>query len=529
MLILARLRRERIQLPIWILATALLALASSAGVQTEYETEAAREQVLALAIATPSLLVLRGLPDGASLGAFVYFQVFTYLAIMAALMSTFFVTRNTRADEERGALELVAASPVRRWAPLAATIAVGAAANVLLGMAVTLGMLAGGLPATGCLVAGLAVASVGLVFVALGALVAQVAPTGRAANGITAALVGIAFLLRAVGDATGTPRLDALTVESAWPSWLSPIGWGQHVFAFSRPDLAPLLLALALAVVASGLALALQSRRDLGASALRSRPGRAMGTIRTGLGLAWREQWPSLIGWLIGAAVTGLLAGRLALAIAGAEDVARSIQELMDRYMGGTGQLTDLLVAAVVGIAGILAAAAGAQAVMRARSEEADGRAELVLAAPASRTRWLLGYVLVGAVSAASVGLVAGIAAGLSFVADDPDRVWSSIAAGVAQVPAALTFVALTALVLVLLPRLTIVVAWALLALAFVLGQFGGLLQLPEGARDLSPFTHTPEVPVGGADWSAAWVLLAITAVGIALAAVVMRRRELTV
>jgi len=107
--------------------------------------------------------------------------------------------------------------------------------------------------------------------------------------------------------------------------------------------------------------------------------------------------------------------------------------------------------------------------------------------------------------------------------------VWSSIAAGVAQVPAALTFVALTALVLVLLPRLTIVVAWALLALAFVLGQFGGLLQLPEGVRDLSPFTHTPEVPVGGADWSAAWVLLAITAVGIALAAVVMRRRELTV
>src|SRR6187549_3825627 len=106
-----QLRRDRIVLPIWIAATALLALAGAKGVQGEFGSAAERASVLKLALATPSLLAIRGVPDGPSLGSYVYFQVFCYVAIMAALMSTFLVTRHSRADEERGRRELVAAAP----------------------------------------------------------------------------------------------------------------------------------------------------------------------------------------------------------------------------------------------------------------------------------------------------------------------------------------------------------------------------------------------------------------------------------
>jgi len=529
-LLLFRARRDRLVVPIWVAATALLAYAGAAGVQTEFPTDADRSAVLQVAVATPSLLAIRGLPDGVTLGAYVYFQVFCYLAIMAALMSTFLVTRHTRADEERGRLELVGATAVGRATPLAATLAWGVVANAALAVLVALGLWGGGLPAAGSWVAGLAAGATGLAFVGIAALVAQVAPTSRAVNGISAALVGVAFLLRAVGDATGTPDLDAITVTSAWPSWLSPIGWAQHVFAFTRADLTPLLLSLALAVVTAAVAVVVQSRRDLGSSILRERDGRATGRVRSSLGLAWRLQWPSVVGWAIGGLVLGSLAGTLSGSIASAGDLSAQLQHILELFIpGGKGQLTDMLVIAVIGIAGILAAFAGAQAIIRARSEEADGHAELLLAAPVHRTGWLLGYVLVALVSAAVVALAAGLGAGLSFLgAGDPDRFWSSVEAGVAQLPAAFAFTAVTALVFAVLPRLTVIAGWGLVAVGAFVGQFGALVGLPDGVRDASPFAHTPQVPGVDADWGPALIVVAVSLVLVAISVVAPRRRQLT-
>jgi len=530
---LIQLRRDRITLPIWIAATALMAYAGAAGVAVEFPTEELRAQVVSLAAATPSLLALRGIADGASLGSYVYFQVFTYLALLAGLMSTFFVVRHTRADEERGRLELIASAPVHRTAPLGATLALGLLANAVLGAAVAGGLVGGGLDVGGSLLAGVATASVGLVFVGFASVVAQLAPTSRSANGISGGLVGAAFVLRAIGDAAGTPGADGLSVTSAWPSWLSPIGWGQQVHAFTQQNLAPLALSLAVAVVASASALVIQSRRDLGSSVMREHDGRATGSprLRSALGLAWRQQWPSIVGWALGGAFLGSLAGTLAGRIADSADLAPTLHRLLVLFVpGGTGQLIDVFVAAIVGVAGVLAAGAGVQAVIRARSEEADGRAELVLAAPVRRTSWLLGWILVATVSTIAVALATGLAAGLSFAGapDSVDRFWSSLASGVAQLPAALTFVALTALIFVVIPRATVALGWGLLAIGFIVGQFGALMQLPDWARNLSPFAHTPSVPAQGVDWWGALVLVAASVAVVALAVALVRGRQLT-
>ncbi len=524
-------RRDRLVLLLWILGTALMAYASAAGVQTEFPTDADRETVLRLAVATPSLLALRGIPDGTALGSYVYFQVFTYLGVLAGLMSTFLVVRHTRADEERGRAELVAATPVARTSPLAATLVLGVLANAVLGLGVALGLTGGGLELAPSLLAGLAAASVGLAFVGITAVVAQFAPTSRAANGLAGALAGVAFLLRAVGDALGTPTADGLSIVSAWPSWLSPIGWGQQVFPFTRADATPLLLSLALTALAAAVALVIRARRDLGSSLVAERPGRASGgaTLRTALGLAWREQRASLAGWMVGGALVGLLAGALGPRIAEVQDLAPQLQVLLQAFVpGGRGELVDLLVAAVIGIGGVLAAGAGVQTIIRARSEEADGRVELVLAAPVGRVTWLLGWVLLAVVSVVIVSLAIGVVGGLSFGAENSDRFASTVLAGVAQIPAGLAYVGVTTLVFVVIPRATIPLGWGLLALGLALGQFGSLMQLPEWVRNLSPFTHTPAVPGTDVDWSGAVVLTVVAAASIALAALIARRREVT-
>ena len=530
---LMQLRRDRVTLPIWIAATALMAYASAAGVAVEFPTDESRAQVLKLAVATPSLMALRGLPDGSSLGSYVYFQVFTYLAVLAGLMSTFFVVRHTRADEERGRVELMRAAPIRATTGLSATLLLGVGANLVLGLAIAGSFAAGGLDWTGSLIAGLATASVGIVFVAVTALVAQFTPTSRSANGISAGLVGLAFVLRAIGDAAGTPSADGLSVTAAWPSWLSPIGWGQQVFAFTQQNLAPLGLALAVAALAGAAAFVAQSRRDLGSSILRERNGRATGSplLRSPLALAWRQQWPSLVGWAVGAALLGSLAGSLAGRIADTADLAPTLQKLLELFVpGGRGQLIDLLVAAIIGIAGVLAAGAGVQTILRARGEESDGRAELVLAAPVHRAGWLLAWVSVAVIAATLVALATGLVAGLSFAGapDAHDRFLSSLVAGVAQLPAALTFVAITTVIFVVLPRATVALGWGLLAVGFIVGQFGALMQLPDWLRKVSPFAHTPSIPAEGVDWSGAVVLLVISAAMIALSLALVRERQLT-
>jgi ABC-2 type transport system permease protein len=253
--------------------------------------------------------------------------------------------------------------------------------------------------------------------------------------------------------------------------------------------------------------------------------------LRSSLALAWRQQWPSIVGWSIGSALLGALAGSLTGTFVGATDLSAQLQHILELFIpGGTGALTDLMVIAVVGIAGILAAAAGAQAIMRARSEEADGRAELVLAGPVSRVNWLLGYVLVAVASAVAVALAAGLAAGLSFLGTgaSPDRFWSSLGAGVAQLPAALALIAVTALVFAVLPRLTVPAGWLLVAIAAFVGQFGALLQLPDAVRNISPFAHTPQLPGPNPDWGGALVVLAVAVAIVAISAALVRRRQLT-
>lgn len=531
-LLFARVRRDRIILPIWILGATLLAYAGASGVKAEFGTDADRETILKVALATPSLLALRGAPDGPTLGSYVYFQVITYVCLLAAFMTTFLVTRHTRADEERGRAELVRATPIRRTTPLAATLVLGAAANGLLGLGVAVGFIAGGLEPRGSWVAGLAVASVGFVFLGVAAVVAQLAPTSRGANGISAALVGLAFLLRAAGDATGTPDFDAQSLVSAWPSWLSPIGWAQQVFAFTRADLAPLWLSLGAFVLTIGMSLVVESRRDLGASVLRERQGRASGGMRSSLALAWRQQWPTVVGWALGGAALGALAGSLGQRIADeATGVSATLQQILESFIpGGTGQLIDLFVVAIMSIAGICAAAAGVQAIIRARGEEADGRVELVLAAPVRKTSWFLGWLLIAVVSVTVVAMSAAVVAALAFLGTgaDADRVASTLLAGIAQLPAALSLVAVAALVFAVVPRATVWLGWVLIALAAMIGQFGGLLQLPDWLRDASPFAYTPVVPGVDPDWSGAVVLLLISVVLIAAATAVLRRRQLT-
>lgn len=527
-----RLRRDRLQLAVWVLSIGVLAWFAVEATMKTYGDEPSREEILKVATATPAVLLLRGLARGPALDAFVFFEIFAFLALLAGLMNTFLAVRHTRAEEESGRTELVSSTAAGRKGPLAATVLHAFVADILVAGATALGFMAGGLHPTGSLVAGLATGATGFAFLGIGLVAAEFFSTSRGANGISSALVVVAYLLRGFGDATGQVGPDGMTVTAAWPSWLSPIGWGQQTFAFTGNRLWPLLVALALAGVSVAVVVLLMSRRDVGGSVLAGSSGRpdARPTLRGPFSLALRLQQGTIIAWCISGLATGILTGSLGSAIqasiASNPQITAALRAMVDAQ--GTS-MTQLLIAALFEIAGILAAVCGLQAVLRLRQEEAAGMAELVLSRPLGRVRWLASFLALGVVAVVLVMAFAALGGWASLVAsgDTSSSVGYVWPTAVNQLPAALIYLALPAVVFVLWPRATVPVGWTFLALGVVIGIYGGMLGFDEWIRDLSPFTHSPVTTSVGTDWSGGFWMLGVSAVLVAVALAAVRRREI--
>jgi ABC-2 type transport system permease protein len=526
-------RRDRVQLPIWILSTTLLAAISFSATNEQYPTEADRIMVLRTAVQTPALLMLRAAPTGASTGEMAMFQLMAFLAVLAGFMSTLAVVRHTRQNEETGRSEMIGATVVGRQASLTAALIVVVAANAVLAALIALVLAGNGEPVAGSVAAGLAVGAAGVAFAAFAAVAAQVAGSARGANGIAAALIGAAYLLRGLGDAFGEILPNGYAMTSAWPSWLSPIGWAMQVHPFAGERWWVLVLPLALFIGAVGLAFALTARRDVGMGLLAARPGptRAEPGLLSPLGLAWRLQRGTLLGWTIAIAVTGVAVGSIGGAVEEGlgqnEGATKTINNLAG---GGGGALIDSFFAAMMAIVGALVAGYLVQALLRLRAEESGGRAETVLATATSRLRWLgshltvavAGAVILLGLAGASMGLVYGLSVG-----NVGGELAELTGAAFVQLPSALILAGFAVAVFGLVPRLTVGLAWLGFTLCLVLGQLGALLNLPKAVRDISPFSHVPALPAAEAT---ATPLVVLSAVALALGAaglMLFRRRNL--
>ncbi|MBC9935228.1 MULTISPECIES: ABC transporter permease [unclassified Leucobacter] len=549
-LVAQRFRRDRTQALAWLAGFALLAYVGNAAVAGTFGTAAQRTEVLHLIQTTPAILILRGTPQGPAADAFQFFLLFAFLAVLIGLMMTFLAVRHTRADEEFGRTELISATPAARYAPLVATLVEGVSLSLAIGAVSALGYFWGGAGATGSVLAGCALAVVGLVFLGVGLGASQLMRTSRGANGLAAAVVTLAYVLRGIGDANGTVQADGVSMTPAWPSWLSPIGWGQAVNPFTPAAAGgervwPLGLGLLLAVALGAVALALQGRRDLGSSLLPERAGRpaARSSLRGPLSLGWRLQRTATLGWVIAGGLFGLLVGALGQTLlelvrvgsGPADEFSNTLSSTLRSFAGpqAQGSFIDLFTSSMFSLIGLLAAVAAVQAMVRARQDESSGTGELVLATPVTRVRWFLSFLVLGGVTAVLVlgAAVLGALLGLSQSPGFGDRAAIAAVASLAQLPAVLVLLAAAALVFAVRPRATIWLSWVLLILAIAIGQFGGLLGLPDWVRSVSPFSHTPIVvavsPSGPVDWGPAWAMAATAVAAAVVAAWLVRRRDL--
>jgi ABC-2 type transport system permease protein len=526
-----RLRRDGLQLTLWIGSTALLAYAAYVGVGESFGTEQDRRVLLVAAIANPVILLFRGLPSGASDGAFIAFLIVPFLCMLAAFMSSFLAVRHTRADEETGRAELVGGTPAGRMLPTVVTLVHGLIANLVLALLTAAALIAAGLEPQGSFVVGSAAAVVGVFFLGLGLLAAQFMRTSRGANTVSVAVLLVTYLLAGIGNALGTPSDDLQRMESSWLTWLSPFGWAENSRPFADDNVWPLVLCKLVGIALAVVAIALQRVRDVGSSFVAERAGRvdARSALGSTTALVWRLSAGSIIGWAIGGALSGLLATTLASVVEEISAENASIQAVLDQMMASQGSLEQGLLTTFFVMIGILAACAGVQTITRARQEETHGTAELVLATPIGRVRWLADFIVVGFAAIVTI-LAAGVGAasiGVALNDGDPDLYRSAVTVGLGQVVAASVFLVTTALVFVLAPRWTIAVGWGLVLLAAVIGLFGPIFGMPDSVTWLSPVAAAPVPVADGVEVRGLWGLLGAIAIAGVAALGFMRRREL--
>src|SRR6478736_968440 len=516
-----RMRRDWKQLLMWVVGTALLAYVSYTGVSQSYGSLQARQELLVTVMANPVILLFRGLPSGAEQGAMMVFLIFPFLALDAALMSTFLAVRHTRMDEEQGRAELVSATPASRTTPVVATVIHGLIANFVLAALTTLGFLATGLEMTeanitGAKVAGFAVGAVGVAFLGIRLIAGQVMRTSRGANALAVWVLVGTFLIGGIGNALGTPSDDLQRMESSWLTWLSPFGWGENVRAYSDNNLWPAVLALAFGLVLVGVAIALQSSRDLGESFIPERLGRAEAgpLLSTPTGLVWRLTWGAILGWVIGGLLVGMLSTSLASVVDQVSGDNPSIVAILEKIGGSNGSLEQATVSVFFVMLGIFAACVAVQVVSRARQEEAHGTAEPVLSAAVGRVRWFVDYLVIAFIAMVLVVVagVVGATLGLASVDGGSDLMETILVTAFGQLAAASVFLVLTALVFVLAPRATIAVGWTLVAVGTVLGLFGPLFGFPDWMAKLSPLEAAPKVTTDGIELNGLWWLIIVVA-----------------
>lgn len=501
------IRRERIVVPATVVVIVLVNLSTAASIVSMYSTTEQKQALAASAGTNAAFAVLLGpLQHIDSNAAVASWRAGLFMIAATAVCVALTVTRLTRKEEELGRVELVRAGATGSMAPLGSALVVAVGISLVVGIAMGVVMVPLGADASSAAAVGAQYLTTSLAAAGLAAVAAQVAATARIANMVVASIILGGYVLRGVGDVAD---------GWAWLQWLTPMGWAERIDPFGSISWVPALASVAVFGLGVAGAVWMTSHRDLGGGLLQPRPGPATSTSLPNLGaVARRLARPGIVSWAGAIAVYALVIGFLVPSVGSLAADNPQIGDYLAR-MGGSGDLGTVFVASMMTYLGFGAAAWAVTSVLRLRAEETSGRTELLLATPVSRSRYLVDQLLVLVVGIVAIMAcaAAGVAIAAALVAGDwGGRFGDTFSAAAVQVPAALVLASVAVVLYAAKPAWT-VASWVVVIVAFLLGPFGALFNLPQWMRDLSPFTHVPLVPAEPMRWLPMAALLAVACI----------------
>lgn len=480
--------------------------------------------------AQPTMRAILGPPfDLTTAGGFAFWRVGAFTATAAAMMAALGVIRSTRAEEEEGRVELLRSGAIGARAPLAAGVALAVLASVLLGAIITAAMIGVDTPAAGAVASGAAIALTGSMFAGLAALVGQFFESARTVRAwCVGLLLGGLYLVRALVDGSQRPGESNALLDTL--QWLNPLTWAALVRPYAVERWWVLLLPAALGAIALTVAFALESRRDLGAGLVATRPGpaHASPSLAGAWGLAWRLQRGGVIGWTIGLVVSGVAIGSLAQAASNFIRSDNQFGKILEKLSGGADNADDAFFATLVAIIVVVLALAAVSFLGRLRSEETTGHAELMLSTATPRVRLAASHLVIALATTAVLTVVtATLMAVVPVAGGAPTSRFADLAAGGLVLVPGLVLVVGVAMALTGWAPGLYLLAWILVAWSMFAAWIGALFDLPEWLLKLHPWGHLTHLPGNTLDWTPLWITTAIGLALIALGLAGYRRRDI--
>jgi len=555
------LRRERIISSAWIAGLVLCIVGLVPGMREALDADS--QAALFPMVENPSLVSMLG-PGYAlinkTFGALYSTLMFLICAFTVGLMNIFLVIRHTRSDEEKWRLEVVRSLPVGRLSNLNAAFLTAVIVNTILAVLIGLGMYAFGdesMGLNGSMLWGVGLGVTGLVFAAIAALFSQLSSNSRSAIGYSFGVLMVLYLLRAPGDME--LRIvggEVVTGSSEILSLISPLGLVLRVQAYAGDYWWPVFVLLGVAVAIAALAFYFNSMRDIDQGIIPARKGRAEGSslMRSPFGLSFKLLRTSLIVWLIGmftlAAAYGTVAGdvdqfmasnemwqQLMIGPAGIEvmtDAGFTPEQILEVIRAEVSKLgytlTELYMSTITNIMGVFTLVPLFMFILRARTEERESRAELLLATPVCRYKYLAGFAVIAFSSAILMQLIqaVGMYSVAISVVPDPGEVSLSflLAANMVYVPAQWIMLGLAILIIGIAPKATGVM-WGYFAFSLFFMFFGRINVFPDWLQKFTPFGFIPQLPIDEINYLVLAVMVAVAAALTTAGFMFYRRRSI--
>lgn len=501
-------RRTMRSAALWAVAFGVVVASKSAGYAAAYPSLADRSKLALSFSGNVGLEALLGIPHHIeTVDGFAVWNTLGLMAIIGSIWALLLATKTFRGEEDSGRWELLLTGQ---------TTARRAAANTLAGLSFSLLVLYAiasiiftivgrahnvdfGL--SGALFFALGAAAGAAMFMSVGALASQLMPTRSRAAGLSAGIFGASFLLRAMAD----------TTSAHWLLNITPLGWIEKLQPLYNSQPIWLLPIAGLIAVCGGLTIWLAGRRDLEASVFPDKDSALARTrlLNRTLPFSVRLVRMTSFSWLLALGTVSLFFSLLTKSAAGAVSSSSTADKVLSR-LAQAAQLNGakLFLGIAFFLLTTLTMVCVTNAVGAIREEEAQGYLDNLLVRSVSRMRWLgdrLAILLVLILSIVVVGCLASWVgtssqhAGLAF--------YSLLLASLNLLAPAVLIAGIAIAALGLVPRLTTVVAYSVIAWSFLIQILASGLNLSHWVIDTSILHHVALAPAVNPDWKAAAIL----------------------
>ena len=476
------LRRDRILLPVWVLLPVILLMGQMSFVKAMPDWQVFITELSA----SPLTSALLGPIVPLSIEGAILWRGLLQATIAVMFGAGLSLIRHTRTEEASGRNELILGRSVGRYANLTAALILTCGGSFLAGLLAAAALMGSGLAVKGSMLAGLTLVASGCMFSGIGGLSAQVFAHGRRAKGCVFGVYGLTMVAMVLNNMGGGATFWA---------WLAPEAWFRITVPFGANHAWPLLIFVILSALPIMLSYMLLVRRDIGAGLIAEKegPANASPRLNSPLALAWRQHKGGILVWVIGMAWLG---GAMGVATPNISPALGPSLAQLNSWGAAVAELGNqqAFVAILVYILGLMAGLSvfAITTVQRLRQEEKEDYAEIVLARPVSRVRWMGSYLAVAFAGSALILLTLGLTSGLgwSIAAGEFSHLPRVLGMSLTKIPSVWTIIGLAALLYGWLPRIASVLNWLILGAWIIIEMLWEVGIVGWSALQWTPFAY---------------------------------------